>query len=66
MGRACSTNWEKRNASRLFLENPEGKILLGRPRYGWVDSIKLDLGEIGRGVGDWTGLAQMWINVELL
>jgi hypothetical protein len=26
---------------------PEGKRPLGRPRRRWVDSIKIDLGEIG-------------------
>jgi hypothetical protein len=25
MGRACSTNWEKRNAYRIVVGNPEGK-----------------------------------------
>jgi hypothetical protein len=34
MGRACSTNGEKRNAYRIFLLKPEGKIPLGRPRHG--------------------------------
>jgi hypothetical protein len=43
-----------------MVENPEEKISLGRPRYRWVDStsIKLLLGEIGRDVGGWIGLAQ--------
>jgi hypothetical protein len=26
---------------------PEGKRPLGRPRYGWVDNIRIDLREIG-------------------
>jgi hypothetical protein len=43
MGRACSTNVEKRNAYRILVGNPEGKIPLGRPRHKWVDNIKLDL-----------------------
>jgi hypothetical protein len=34
---------EKRNAKRLLV----GKRPLGRPRRRWVDSIKMDLGEIG-------------------
>jgi hypothetical protein len=37
---------------------PEGKRPLGRPRCGWVDSIRLDLGEIGWGGVDSIGLAQ--------
>jgi hypothetical protein len=36
----------KRNACRVFVENPEGKRPLGRPRRWWVDNIKIDLGEI--------------------
>jgi hypothetical protein len=33
-------------------------IPLGRPRYRWVDNIKMDLLEIGWGGVDWIGLAQ--------
>jgi hypothetical protein len=32
MGRACSTNGDKRNAYRIWVGKPEGKRLLGRPR----------------------------------
>jgi hypothetical protein len=32
MGGACSTNEEKRNAYRILVGKPEGKIPLGRPR----------------------------------
>jgi hypothetical protein len=38
---------EKRNAYRLFVGTPEGKRTLGRPGRRWVDSIKLDLRDIG-------------------
>jgi hypothetical protein len=38
---------------------PEGKRPLGRPRRRWVDNIKMDLGELGWGVVDWIGLAQV-------
>jgi hypothetical protein len=31
---------EKRNAYRIMVGNPEGKIPLGRPRRRWVDNIK--------------------------
>jgi hypothetical protein len=49
---------EKRNACRLFVVNPEGKRPLGRPRRRWVDSIRMDHGEVGWGDVDWIGLAQ--------
>jgi len=35
----------------------EGKTPLGRPRWRWEDSIKMDLREVGGG-GDWMELAQ--------
>jgi hypothetical protein len=38
---------EKRNAYRILVGKPEGKIPLGRPRCGWVDNIKMVLGETG-------------------
>jgi hypothetical protein len=49
---------EKRNACRLLVGKPEGKRPLGRPRRRWVDNIRMDLGEVGWGDVDWTGLAQ--------
>jgi hypothetical protein len=49
MGRACSTNGEKRNAYR---------ILVGRPRLRLVDNIKMGLREIGWDGMDWIDLAQ--------
>jgi hypothetical protein len=58
MGWACSTSGEKRNAFRLFVGKPEGKRPLGKPKCGWVDNIKIDLGEAGLGGMDWIGLAQ--------
>jgi hypothetical protein len=45
---------EKRNAYRLLV----GKGPLGRPRHRWVDSIRMDLGEVGWGDVDWIGLAK--------
>jgi hypothetical protein len=47
MGRACSTNADKRNTYRILVGKPEGKRPLGRPRRGWADNIKMDLREIG-------------------
>jgi hypothetical protein len=53
MGRACST----RNAYRILVGKPEGKRLLRRPIYRWVDNIKMDLREIGWGGMDQVDLA---------
>jgi hypothetical protein len=51
MDRACSTN-EKRNAYKVWVGKPEGKIPLGRPRRMWVDDIKMDF----RDTMGWYGL----------
>jgi hypothetical protein len=53
---------ERRNAYRLLV----GKRPLGRPRWRWVDNIKMDLGEIRWGGMDWIGLAQDRASGELL
>jgi hypothetical protein len=48
----------KRNAcSRVMMGNPEGKRLLGRPRRRRVDSIEMDLREIGWDGVDWIDMA---------
>jgi hypothetical protein len=57
MGGARSTNGVKRNAYRLLVGKPEGKRPLGTPRRMWVDNTIMDLGEIGWGGIDSTGLA---------
>jgi hypothetical protein len=49
---------EKKKAYMLLVGKPEGKRPLGRPRRRWVDSIRMDLGEVGWGDVDWTDLAQ--------
>jgi hypothetical protein len=41
----------RRNAYRILVGMPEGKIPLGRPRRRWADNIKMDLREIG-----WDGM----------
>jgi hypothetical protein len=46
MGRACSTNGEKRNTYRILVGTREEKRPLGRQRCRWVDNIKMDLVEI--------------------
>jgi hypothetical protein len=51
MGRACSTDGEKRNAYMTL--GP-----LGRPRRRWVDNIEMDLRETGWDGMDWIDLAQ--------
>jgi hypothetical protein len=58
MGRACSTNREKRNTCRILVGKPEGKRPLGRSRHRWMDIIKMDLREIGWDGMDWNYLAQ--------
>jgi hypothetical protein len=35
------------NAYSILLRKPEGKRPFGRPRHGWEDNIRMDLGEIG-------------------
>jgi hypothetical protein len=45
---------EKRNAYRILLGKPEGNGPLERPRRRWVDSIKIDLREIGCEGMDWS------------
>jgi hypothetical protein len=43
MGRACSTNGEKRKAYRILVGKPEGRRPLGKPRHRREDNIKMDL-----------------------
>jgi hypothetical protein len=37
---------EKWNTYRLLVGKPEGRRPLGRPRHRWVNSIRMDLGEV--------------------
>jgi hypothetical protein len=57
MGRACSTNGDKRNAYSILVLKAEGKRPLGRPRRMWVTILRWILGsEIG----------MIWIRLILL
>jgi hypothetical protein len=49
---------EKMNAYGILVGKPEGKRPLGRPRRRWVDSIKIDLGEIVWDGMNWIDLPQ--------
>jgi hypothetical protein len=53
MGRAYSTNWERRNEYKILVGKPEGKRPLRRPRRRLVDNIKMDLKKDRMG---WFGL----------
>ena len=48
---------EGRGVHKILVRKPEGRRPLGRPRRRWED-IKMDLQEVGRGCGDWMGLAE--------
>jgi hypothetical protein len=57
-------NGVKRNAYMILMGKPEGKRPLERPRFRWVDNIRMDLGEIEWEGVDWIGVAQdtdQWI-----
>ncbi|KAJ4426305.1 hypothetical protein ANN_27119 [Periplaneta americana] len=49
---------ESRNAYRVLVGRPEGKIPFGRTRRRWKDNIKMDLREVGYDDRDWINLAQ--------
>jgi len=49
---------EERGVYRVLLVKSEGRRPLGRPSSRWVDNIRMDLQEVGRGYMDWIELAQ--------
>ena len=49
---------EGRSAFRILTGKPTGKRPLGRPMHRWEDNIRVDLEEIGLGVGNWVDSAQ--------
>jgi hypothetical protein len=55
---------EKRNAYRILVGKPEGKRPLGRPRCRLLDTIKMNLREIGWDGIVWTGLMWLWIGTS--
>jgi hypothetical protein len=45
---------------KLWREKLEGNRPLERPRYRWVDNIKVDFNEIG-----WEGVSRLvWLGIE--
>jgi hypothetical protein len=48
----------KRNSCKILVGKPEGMRPLGRPRHGWVDNMRMNLGEIGWDGVDWIDLAK--------
>jgi hypothetical protein len=49
---------EDRGVHRVLVGKPEGKTPLGRRRRRWEDNIKMDLQDVGGGLGDLMELAQ--------
>jgi len=49
---------EDRGVYRVLVGKPEGRRPLGRPRRRWLDSIRMDLQDVGCGYMEWIGLAQ--------
>jgi len=51
---------ERRGVYRVLVGRSAGRRPFGRPRRRWENSIKMDLQEVGWGVGgmDWIELAQ--------
>jgi hypothetical protein len=52
--------WTRRGVYGVLVGKPEGKRLLGSPRYRWEDNIKMYLQEVRCGVMDWIELTQYW------
>jgi len=50
---------ERRYVYRVSVRKPLGKRILGRPRHGWENNIKMDLQEVG--LVAWTGLIRLRI-----
>jgi len=49
---------EKTGVYRVLVGKLEGRRPMGRPWRRWVDNIRMDLQEVGRGYMEWIGLDQ--------
>ena len=49
---------EGRSAFKILTGTPTGKRLLGRPRRGWEENIRMDLKEISIDTRNWVDSAQ--------
>jgi hypothetical protein len=49
----------KRNAHRIFTEEPEENIQQGRPIRRWEDNAKMDIRDIGWDVMEWINVAHV-------
>jgi len=57
---------EERGVFRVLVGKPEGRRPLGRPRHRWVDNIRTDLQEVGRGYMDrWQTLLSAVMNLRV-
>jgi hypothetical protein len=54
MGKACSTNGERRYAYRILVGKMGGRRPLGKSRHRWVENIR----EIGWDGVDWIDVAE--------
>jgi hypothetical protein len=50
--------WGEEEHLQIIGGKVRAKRPLGRPRRTWVDHIRMDLGEVGWGDVDWSGLAK--------
>ena len=55
---ACGRSGCGEGVYRVLVGKPEGKRTLRRPRRRWVDTIRMELQEVGCRYMDWIGLAQ--------
>ena len=53
MGRSCIQNERSWSSFKILTGKPRGKIPLGRPRHRFVDTIRIDLKEIGINMRNW-------------
>jgi hypothetical protein len=49
---------DKRNATRVLVKKPKGKIPLGRPRRRWDSNINMDLKEMRWEGAGWIDLTK--------